>query len=72
MRSFSDVLLSSHLCRQKSLRENYLFACMCSKCEAQAQDPDETSEEEMSDEDQEDQEEEEADNNDDDESGNER
>ena len=38
-------------CRQKSLRENYLFACQCVKCEAQVQDPDETSEEEMSDED---------------------
>jgi len=67
----NDVERSRHS-RQKSLRENYLFACMCSKCEAQAQDPDETSEEEMSDEDEEDQEEEEADNNDDDESGNER
>ena len=43
---------SYHLfCRQKSLRENYLFACQCVKCEAQVQDPDETSEEEMSDED---------------------
>ncbi|XP_069679651.1 histone-lysine N-trimethyltransferase SMYD5 [Periplaneta americana] len=32
--------------RHKILRENYLFTCHCSKCEAQAGDPDETSEDE--------------------------
>lgn len=32
--------------RQKTLKENYLFVCKCPKCEAQADDPDVTSEEE--------------------------
>ena len=58
--AYSVCTMTSHisiphlLCpnfRQKSLRENYLFACICVKCEEQAQDPDETSEEEMSEED---------------------
>ena len=30
-------------------RENYLFICTCSRCNAQADDPDVTSEEEMED-----------------------
>ena len=30
-------------------RENYLFTCTCSRCNAQADDPDVTSEEEMED-----------------------
>ena len=42
---------SSRHTRQKQLRENYLFACGCRKCEEQKYDPDVTSEEEMSDED---------------------
>merc|ERR1719510_1719707 len=33
--------------RTKVLRENYLFNCDCSKCLAQADDPDVTSDEEM-------------------------
>ena len=33
--------------RQKILRENYLFACSCSKCTAESTDPDITSDEEM-------------------------
>ncbi|KAJ9600259.1 hypothetical protein L9F63_009435 [Diploptera punctata] len=32
--------------RQKILRDNYLFTCRCTKCEAQSEDPDETSSEE--------------------------
>ncbi|XP_060525378.1 histone-lysine N-trimethyltransferase SMYD5 [Cylas formicarius] len=35
--------------RTKQLMENYLFACNCPKCQAEAGDPDVTSEEEMSD-----------------------
>nr|AEE61677.1 unknown [Dendroctonus ponderosae] len=34
--------------RRKTLMENYLFACECSKCLAEIDDPDVTSEEEMS------------------------
>lgn len=37
--------------RHKILRENYLFTCYCSKCEAQIEDPDKTSEEDEDDED---------------------
>lgn len=40
--------------RRKLLRENYLFECDCSKCIAEIEDPDVTSEEEMSAEDEDD------------------
>lgn len=32
--------------RQKELKENYLFICICEKCVKEIEDPDETSEEE--------------------------
>ncbi|XP_034116092.1 histone-lysine N-trimethyltransferase SMYD5 [Drosophila albomicans] len=37
--------------RHKILRENYIFVCQCTKCRAQASDPDVTSDEEEDDED---------------------
>ncbi|XP_055924091.1 histone-lysine N-trimethyltransferase SMYD5 [Eupeodes corollae] len=37
--------------RQKALKENYIFLCECPKCEAQANDPNETSEDEDDDDD---------------------
>lgn len=40
------VLERSRHSRQKILRENYLFTCHCPKCEAEAGDPDMTSEDE--------------------------
>lgn len=44
------TLSRSRHTRQKILMENYLFKCSCSKCLAEADEPDLTSEEEMSDE----------------------
>ena len=38
----------SRYSRQKYLLDNYLFTCQCTKCSAQAGDPDVTSDEEMS------------------------
>lgn len=51
------MLSRSRHSRQKELKENYLFNCTCSKCEAQKNEPDVTSDEEEEDDDDDDEDE---------------